>query len=155
MKEPFLTPSSMTSLQKRYFLNVSQDFYLDISKAFHNVWHYRLIYKCKSYGVENKLLNLIQNYFTNRQQIILLNGRTSKWTDILAGVLHGFILGPLLFLIYINDWSDGLKSICNTFADDTSLFWKVIDVDTSNVDMNNDLESSFWNIAEKSELLHS
>ena len=103
MKEPFLTPSSMTSLQKRYFLNVSQDFYLDISKAFHNVWHYRLIYKCKSYGVENKLLNLIQNYFTNRQQIILLNGRTSKWTDILAGVLHGFILGPLLFLIYIND----------------------------------------------------
>ena len=155
MKEPFLTPSSMTSLQKRYFLNVSQDFYLDISKAFHNVWHYRLIYKCKSYGVENKLLNLIQNYFTNRQQIILLNGRTSKWTDILAGVLHGSILGPLLFLIYINDWSDGLKSICNTFADDTSLFWKVSDLDTSNVDMNNDSESSFWNIAEKNELLHN
>ena len=154
MKEPFLTPCSVTSPQKRYFLNVSQDFYLDISKAFHNVWHYGLIYKRKSYGVENELLNLIQNYYTNRQQIILLNGRTSKWTDILAGVLHGSILGPLLFLIYINDWSDGLKSICNTFADDTSLFWKVSDLDTSNVDMSNDLESSFWNIAEKSELLH-
>ena len=54
--------------------------FLDISKAFDKVWHDGLIYKLKSYGVENKLLNLIQNYLTNRQQRVLINERTSKWT---------------------------------------------------------------------------
>ena len=71
--------------------------FLDISKAFDKVWHDGLIYKLKSYGVENKLLNLIQNYLTNRQQGVLLNERTSKWTNILAGVPQGSVLGPLFF----------------------------------------------------------
>ena len=96
--------------------------FLDISKAFDKVWHDGLIYKLKSYGVEKNLLNLIQNYLTNRQQRVLLNGRTSKLTNILAGVPQGSVLGPLLFLIYINDLPDGLKSICKIFADDTSLY---------------------------------
>ena len=112
--------------------------FLDISKAFDKVWHDGLIYKLKSYGVENKLLNQIQNYLTNRQQRVLLNGRTSKWT-ILAGVPQGSVLGPLLFLIYINDLADGLKSICKIFSDDTSLFSKINDIDTSNIDISNDL----------------
>ena len=69
-----------------------------------------------------KILNLIQNYLTNHQQRVLLNRRTSKWTNILPGVPQGSVLGPLLFLIYINNLSDGLKSICKIFADDMSLF---------------------------------
>ena len=91
--------------------------FLDISKSFEKVWHDSLIYKLKSYGVENKLLNLI-----------LLNGRISKWTNILAGVPQGFVLGPLFFLIYINDLSDGLKLICKIFADDTSLSSNINDI---------------------------
>ena len=91
------------------------------------------MYKLKSYSVENKLLNLIQNYLTNRQQRVLLNGRTSKWTNILAGVPQETVLGPFLFLIYINDVPDGLKSICKIFGDDTSLFSEIKDLDTSNI----------------------
>ena len=91
--------------------------FLDISKAFDKVWHGGLIYKLKSYGVENKLLNLIQNYLTNYQQRVLLNGRTSKWTNILAGAPKGSILGPLLLLIYIDDlltrrFKANMQNIC-------------------------------------------
>ena len=67
------------------------------------------------------------------------DGPTSKWTNILAGVPQGSVLGPLLFLIYINDLPDGLKSICKIFVDDTSLYSKIDDKDTSNIDINNDL----------------
>ena len=112
---------------------------LDISKAFDKVWYDELIYKLKSYGVENKLLNLIQNYLTNRQQRVLLNGQTSKWTNVLAGVPQDSVLGPLLFLIYINDLPGGLKSICKIFADDTSILSKINDIDTSNIGINNNL----------------
>ena len=76
---------------------------------------------------------------TNLQQRVLLNGRTLKWINILAGVPQGSVLGLLLFLIYINNLPDGLKSICEVFADDTSLYSKINDIDTSNIDVNNDL----------------
>ena len=76
---------------------------------------------------------------TNHQQRVLFNGRTSKWTNILAGVPQGSVLGPLLFLIYINDLPDGLKSICKIFADDMSLHSKINNIDTNNTDINNDL----------------
>ena len=61
-----------------------------------------------NYGVENKLLNVIQSYLINRQQYVLLNGRVSKLDNILAGVPQGSVLGPLLFLIYKNNLPNGL-----------------------------------------------
>lgn len=76
---------------------------------------------------------------TNRQQRDLLNGRTSKWTNILAAVPQGSILENLLFLIYINNFVDGLKSVYKIFADDRSLLSKIKDIDTSNIDINNNL----------------
>ena len=76
---------------------------------------------------------------TNRQQCVFLNGQISKWTNILAGVPQGTVLGPLLFLIYINDLPDVLKPICKILADDTSLFSKINDTDTRNIDIKNDL----------------
>ena len=75
----------------------------------------------------------------NRQQRVLLNGRISKWTNILAGVPHDSGLAPLLFLIYVNDLPNGWKSLCKIFTDGTSLFSKIEDIDTSNIDIGNDL----------------
>ena len=69
-----------------------------------------------------------------------MNGQCSSWTDVNASVPQGSIIGPFLFLIYINDLSDGLKSECKLFADDTSLFPVVNDIDTSASDLNEDLE---------------
>ena len=65
------------------------------------------------------------------QQKTILNGQCSSWADVNAGVPQGSILGPLLFFIYINDSSDGLKTECKLFTDDTSLFSVVNDINTS------------------------
>ena len=76
---------------------------------------------------------------TKRQQRVLINRQSSKWTNILGRVPQGSVLGPLLFLIYINNLPDSLKSICKIFADDTSLHSTINDIDTSNIEINNDL----------------
>ena len=101
--------------------------FLDISKAFDKVWHEGLLFKIKSMGISGELYNLLENYLSGRVQRVILNGQMSTWQPILAGVLQGSILGPLLFLIYINDLPDELKSQTKLFADDTSLFTIVKD----------------------------
>ena len=119
--------------------------YLDISKAFDRVWHDGLIYKLKRCGVSGQLLLLIQSFLKDRKQRTVLNGQSSTWGDISAGVPQGSILGPLFFLVYINDLAVGLKCNVKLFADDTSLFTVVEDSNTAANDMNHDLNSiSQW-----------
>ena len=119
--------------------------FLDISKAFDKVWHKGLLYKLKSMGISGKLYNLLENYLSERSQRVLLNGQTSSWRPVLAGVPQGSILGPLLFLIYINDLPDELKSNAKLFADDTSLFSIVKDKNESANILSNDLaQISKW-----------
>ena len=119
--------------------------FLDISKAFDKVWHDGLVFKLKSYGVEGELLSLLKNYLQSREQRVVLNGQTSGWRKINSGVPQGSVLGPLLFLIYINDLPDGIISMCKIFADDTSLFSKVLDINKSVTELNTDLEKiSQW-----------
>ena len=113
--------------------------FLDISKAFDKVWHDGLIYKLKQYGIKDKLLCLLIDFLKNRQQRVVLNGQFTSWTKVNAVVPQGSILGPLLFLIYINDLPNGLQSNPKLFADDTSLFSTVQDITTSTVSLNNDL----------------
>ena len=113
--------------------------FLDISKAFDKVWHEGLILKLNQYGISENLLCLIKCFLKNGKQRVVLNGQTSSWTNVLAGVLQGSILGPLLFLININDLSDDLSSNPKLFADDTSLFSVVHDRNTSANELNDDL----------------
>ena len=96
--------------------------FLNISKAFDKVWHDGIIFKMKQNAISGKLLNLLSNFLRNSKQRVVLNGQTSSWADVNAGVPQGSILGPLLFLIYINDLAAGLSSNAKLFADDTSLF---------------------------------
>ena len=98
--------------------------FLDISKSFDKVWHEGLIFKLQSMGISGNLLNLMNSFLSERYQRVLLNGQSSEWASIKAGVPQGSILGPLLFLIYINDLSDGIISDVKMFADDTSIFSK-------------------------------
>ena len=91
-------------------------------KEFDKVWHDGLIFKLKSYFTEGELLLLHKNYLQNPEQRDILNGQTSGWRNIDSGVLQGSALGPLLFLIYMNDPPDRITSTCKIFADDNSFF---------------------------------
>ena len=114
--------------------------YLDLSKAFDKVWHGGLMFKLKQNGVNGKLLSLLDNYLQNRQQRVVINGQESKWAHIKSGVPQGSVLGPLMFLIFINDLESNLKCQVNFFADDTSIFTVVRDPEVSASDLNHDLD---------------
>ena len=117
----------------------------DIFKVFDKVWHDGSLFRLKTYGVEGGLLLLLKNYLKNCKQRVVLNGQTSKGRKINSIVLQGSVLRPLLFLIYINDLTDGITSICKIYADDTSLFSKVQDINRSANELNCDLEKvSNW-----------
>ena len=114
--------------------------YQDMSKAFDKVWHEGLLHKLKQNGVDGNLLTLLTNYLSNRRQRVVLNGKCSDWAPILSGVPQGSVLGPLLFLIFINDLEVGILSQIKFFADDTSLYSVVKDPEKSARELNHDLE---------------
>ena len=111
--------------------------FLDISKAFDRVWHKGLLFKLKAHGIDGALLVLIQDFLSDRLQRVVLNGQSSSWREVLAGVPQGSILGPLFFLIFINDLPNNMESQVKIFADDTSLFSTSFDCTQK---LNNDLE---------------
>ena len=90
--------------------------FLDISKAFDRVWHEGLIYKIKSICVTGPPLEFIQSFLSHRFQRVVLNGQSSTWLPVTAGVRQGSILGPLLFIIYINDLSNNISSTAKFFC---------------------------------------
>ena len=95
---------------------------LDISKDFDRVWHAGLLHKL--IGISGQIFGLISSFLSNRQLLVVLNGKSSQEYPVNAGVPQGSILGPTLFQLYINDLPDDV--ICNIaiYADDTTLYSK-------------------------------
>ena len=91
-------------------------------------------------GISGKLLKLLLNYLSNRKQRVVLNGFSSDYSSIESGVPQGSVLGPLLFLIYINDLEQNIKSNVKCFADDTMLFSVVNNPSISANELNQDLK---------------
>ena len=116
--------------------------FLDISKAFDNVWHDGIIFKLQQNSILNDLLSILSDFLRNRKQRVTRNGQSFSWTNVIAGIPQGSILGPLLFLIYINDLPDGLPSNAKLFADDTSLFLVILDINTSTIELNSDVKKN-------------
>ncbi|BHF84681.1 hypothetical protein SprV_0902783200 [Sparganum proliferum] len=99
--------------------------YTDFKKAFDSVPHKRLIYKLSEIGIRGRLLTWITEFLTGRSQTVCIEASTSTPTPVLSGVPQGSVLGPLLFLVYINDCVDDLGWSAILFADDVKL-WRPI-----------------------------
>ena len=100
---------------------------LDFSKAFDKVPHQRLLMKLERYGIHGNLLSWMESFLTKRVQTVICKGATSPSSPVTSGVPQGSVLGPLLFLTYINDLPNGLTSTVKLFADDTLLYGVVVD----------------------------
>ena len=103
-------------------------FFLDISNAFDEVWHQGIIFKLRQNDISSDLLNISSDFLRNKRQRVVLNGQTSTWAIITAGVPQGSNYLP-----------DGLTSIFKLFADDTYLFSVIHDINTSTKELNEDL----------------
>lgn len=99
--------------------------YMDFQKAFDSVPHQRLLAKLDAYGIGGKLKNWLGSFLTGRSQRVAVNGRVSDWTAVESGIPQGSVLGPILFVLYINDLPDVVGSIAKIYADDTKLFRSV------------------------------
>ena len=95
---------------------------LDISKAFDRVWHAGVLCKLKSYGISGQIFSLISSFLSNRRLRVVLDGKSSQEYPVNAGVPQGSILGPTLFLLYINDFPDDVICDIAIYADDTTLY---------------------------------
>ena len=101
--------------------------YMDFMKAFDSVPHRKRLHKVKSYGIDGKIYSWLRDFLMLRKQQVVVNGTPSDKEDVISGVPQGSVLGPILFVIYINDLIDRVKSDVKIFADDTKLFRRIDD----------------------------
>jgi len=102
---------------------------MDLSKAFDTVPHKRLMEKLKFYGINAQLLMWIENFFCYRKQRVIVDGQASEFADVISGVPQGTVLGPILFLIYMNDLPDNLKSPVRLYVDDCILYRPLVSIE--------------------------
>ena len=96
--------------------------YIDFAKAFDSVPHERLLEKAKRYGIRGDILEWIVLSIKGRRQRVVVNGKNSSWRDVISGVPQGSVIGPLLFLLFINDIPNEIKCNIQLFAEDANIF---------------------------------
>ena len=85
--------------------------YMDYQKAFDTVSHRRLVGKLASYGIKGEVLRWVEAFLNDRRQRLIVNGKSSEWTNLTSGIPQGSVPSPILFVIYIKDMPDGLSSL--------------------------------------------
>ena len=138
-------------------------FYLDFSRAFDKVPHQRLLRKVRSHGITGKLADWINDWLKDRQQRVVLNGKASQWSKVTSGVPQGSVLGPCLFIIYINDIDQAIDAVLQIkkFADDTK-GCAIVDTDEHCTRIQNQLDKIYqWSLdwqmlfnADKCKVIH-
>lgn len=99
--------------------------FLDFRKAFDTVSHPLLLSKLESLNLDLSVLRWIENYLFQRRQCVVLNGESPEYVNVTSGVPQGSVLGPLLFLICVNDISTGVSSCIRLFANDCVVYRKI------------------------------
>ena len=129
------TVNQLVSIYHETCLSLDQNLdtqliFFDISKAFDRVWYLGLLFKLKSIGIGDKVIYWFKSYLTNRYQQVVLNGKSSQIMELQSGDPQGAVLGPIMFLVYINI-SSSIVSNTKLYADDTSLLHKITDINSN------------------------
>ena len=110
-----------------------QVIYVYLQKAFDKVPHKRLLEKCRLYGFTEQVMSWLDKFPAGRKQRVLLNGISSQWEDVKSGFPQGSVPGPLLFLIFINDLPEAVRSTIYLFADDSKIWQTIKDKEDSEI----------------------
>ena len=116
--------------------------FCDLSKAFDRVWHEGLLLKLHNVGVRGELLQWFNSYLSDRKQRVVIAGQKSEWETVEAGVPQGSVLGPLLFLLYINDITAEVDCNIKIYADDITIFTSFKNPPDGSQTLNHNLEKN-------------
>ena len=119
-----ITDEWMESIEKNNPIDVV---YLDFMKAFDTVSHKKLLHKLQNYEIHHNILAWIKHFLKDRRQKVIVNGQESDWRPVTSGIPQGSVLGPLLFVLFVNDMPKNLKSSIYLFADDTKIYREIRD----------------------------
>ena len=135
--------------------------YCDFRKAFDSVPHHRLMLKVQSFGIGGKLEKWIKDFITGRRQRVCINGAKSDWVNVSSGVPQGSVLGPLLFVMYINDLPDAIDCLSKMYADDTKIYQAINNSADAQIFQQNIIQLWRWSLdwqllfhPEKCHILH-